>query len=1028
MLQSGRRHKSFPLSPLACFVLLGFQLFFTLSTPTPLNCQDKNSVKIGVLAKRGDEQAMQKWAPTAAYLNQALPESTFEIIPLDFYAVRQAVATQSIDFIITNSAYYVHLEFEQGISRIATLKNLVNNVPEKRFGGVIFTRADREDIASFIDLVGKDFYAVNKDSFGGWQMAWREFQNHGIAPRRDFASLIFAGTHDKVVHAVISGEADGGTVRTDTLERMAAEGKIDLTDIKIIRGSSPAIPFPYLCSTRLYPEWPIAKLSNTSDALAEKVSIALLSMPADSEAARAASIAGWTVPLDYQPVHEILQELHLGPYQHHLGPITLEDSFREHKNTAGLLFLLFSVLLISVLFLGRLNGKLKQTKEALSQQLIKVQGAEKNYQEIFNGTNEAIFVHDISDGSILDVNHAMCDMYGYTLEEVKNIKGDDLSSGEYPYNSEQSCRFIKQTLIEGDKTYEWHARKKDGTLFWVEVNLKLAVIGGEKRILAVVHDITERKKSEDELQRYRHDLEKMIRERTTDLQKSESSLAEAQSLAHLGSWEWHINEGSLWWSAETYRIFGLDGEKSPANYDSFLAAIHPDDLQAVKHAIETALHAEKYDIEHRIVRPDGSIRIVQERGKIISEDTQGPLRMVGSVQDITDRKKIESEQQELRNQLNQAQKIEAIGTMASGIAHDFNNILSAINGYTELALMKSAEQKEISPYLEKVMMAGNRAKDLVDQILTFSRKEKLHRQPVSMADIIQESLKLLRATIPTNIEFRLQIKAKTSKIMADPTQIHQIVLNLCTNAHHAMEQQQEGILTVELVDEEINSKHPQAINLIPGNYLKLTITDTGAGISPDNLDRICNPFFTTKEQGKGTGLGLSVVHGIVKSCDGTIVVQSKMGKGTSFTLYFPKLSAEDSVSEETGIRQGLQHGNEKILFVDDEPTLVELGQLILEHLGYDVRAVTSSIEALRLIKEDPARFDLLITDQSMPKMTGSQLAKEAMAIRPDLPVILCSGYGSMMSQEDVDTVGIKKFIRKPYDTALISAALREALK
>jgi phosphate/phosphite/phosphonate ABC transporter binding protein len=1010
---------------LACAVCLVLPL---LGAPLPTAAsQERQEIKIGVLAKRGSEQDMAKWQPTAAYLGQALPAYTFAIVPLNFHDVRQAVAAGTIDFIITNSAYYVHLEFDHGISRIATLKNLVNHIPQKHFGGVIFTRADRVDISSFADLVGKTFSAVDPDSFGGWQMAWRELQAQGIRPDRDFSSLVFTGTHDKVVHAVLAGQTDAGTVRTDALERMAAEGKIALPDLKIIAAPELDSAFPYLCSTRLYPEWPFAKLKHTSDDLAERVSIALISMPPDAEAARAASLAGWTVPLDYQPVHELLQELHLGPYQRHLGPITVTDFYREHKGGVVLIALLFILLFLCLSILFRLNRRLQQTKNDLAEQLAKVKGAEQNYQEIFNGTNEAIIVHDRRDGAILDVNQAMGALYGYSPEEAKKLSNGDLSAGEAPYTREEAIRLITRITTGENKTFQWRARKKDGTLFWVEINLKEALIGGHRRVLAVIHDITERKGVEQELQRYRDHLEEMIRERSADLQKSETNLAEAQRLSHLGSWEWHIADNSLWWSEETYRIFGLHPTDAPTSLDTFLAAIHPDDRPMVEEAIAAALRGIDYDIEHRIIRPDGAIRLVQERGKIFLSKEQTPLRMMGSVQDITERKKIEQEQRELRNQLNQAQKLEAIGTMASGIAHDFNNILGAINGYTELALMRLGENREVTPLLDQVMRAGRRAKDLVDQILTFSRKEKLHRQPIAVAAIIEESLKLLRATIPTNIDLQARILAKTSRVMADPTQIHQIVLNLCTNAHHAMEQKQEGVLTVELVDEEIDNHHPQAGNLPPGPYVKLAISDTGTGIQPEHLGRIFDPFFTTKEHGKGTGMGLSVVHGIVNSCDGAIVARSIVGQGTTFTIYLPKISQEAPQTEQTVASQPFQPGQGKILFVDDEPCLVELGQLILEHLGYQVTGVSSSTEALELIRQQPGQFDLLITDQSMPKMTGCQLAHEVTAIRPDLPIILCSGYGSLMSQEDIKTMGIRHFIRKPYDTAILSSMVNETL-
>jgi CheY-like chemotaxis protein/two-component sensor histidine kinase len=326
-----------------------------------------------------------------------------------------------------------------------------------------------------------------------------------------------------------------------------------------------------------------------------------------------------------------------------------------------------------------------------------------------------------------------------------------------------------------------------------------------------------------------------------------------------------------------------------------------------------------------------------------------------------------------------------------------------------------------------VVLAGNRAKELVHQILTFSRKEKLHCQPMAHAAIIAESLKLLRVTIPANIEIRSQTKATKSKIMADPTQIHQIVLNLCTNAHHAMEQLPKGILNIELTDEELNSQQARAMNIIAGPYVKLSISDNGTGIRPEILERIFDPFFTTKNAGKGTGMGLSVVHGIVKSSDGAIIARSTEGHGSTFTIYFPKLRDEETVLKAKTAPLGLPPGHEHILFVDDEPTLIELGQLILGHLGYKVTAVSSSLEALQMLRDHPEQFDLLMTDHSMPQMTGCHLAKEALAIRPDLPVILCSGYGSLMSQQDVKTIGIKQFIRKPYDMAIIAAVLRESL-
>mgnify|MGYP005840532481 CR=1 FL=1 len=1029
MLGSGCCRKIFSRTNTALLFFLVWQLLLLSPWSAPLFAEQGEPIKIGVLAKRGEEQAIKKWSATATYLTEALPDTSFVIIPLAFAELRRAVADRRIDFVITNSSYYVQLEHEYGLSRIATLKNSVNGASEKRFGGVIFSRADNSRIKSFTDLVNSDFAAVNRDSFGGWQMAWREFASRGISPERDFASLTFSGDHDKVVYAVLNGKADAGTVRTDTLERMAAEGKISLTDIKLIALPGLSVSFPYLCSTRLYPEWPIAKLKETPDSLAERLSVALLSMPGETEAARAANIAGWTIPLDYQPVHKLMQELDIGPYQSPLGTTTLLDFYRDNTLSVILIVTLIILLITGLSVAFHLNHKLRRAQRELAKQLANMKSAERNYREIFDRTSEAIFVHDINNGTIVDINQAATTIYGYTPEEAREITMSDISSGEYPYNKEEAMRVITQACQENGKIFEWHARKKDNSLFWAEVNLQPAYIGGKQRLLAVIHDITARKQAENELQRYRHHLEEMIRERTADLIKSEAGLAEAQRLAHLGSWEWQLENDILWWSNETFHIFGLDPEDAPADHSTFMAAVHPDDRPKLQQAIDLALEKkQKYNSEHRIIRPDGSQRIVQEYGKVFYDPTGIAQRMVGTTQDITERKEIENEQRTLRIQLTQAQKLEAIGTMASGIAHDFNNILGAISGYTELAIMKSQENSKIVELLNQVLEAGKRARDLVQQILTFSRKDKLHRQPLILADIVDDSLKLLRATIPSNIDLQAKITATDSKIMADPTQIHQVVLNLCTNAHHAMELQQEGILHVEVADAKLNSNEAAAKNLAAGSYVRLTVSDTGSGISPEHLERIFEPFFTTKDQGKGTGMGLSVVHGIVKSCEGGIFAHSKKGEGSTFTIYFPRLSDSVPIKSKESNGPLIPQGHARILFVDDEPTLVELGQLILAHLGYQVTAVNSSLEALEILQQRPEDFDLLITDQSMPKMTGCQLAKEAIAIRADLPIILCSGYGSLMTPEEAKTLGIRKFIRKPYNTAVIAAAVQETLK
>ena len=996
-------------------------------------------IKIGVLAKRGAEQARNKWNPTASYLQNQIPQFSFEILPLDFSEVRQSLARKEIDFLITNSGYYVDLETEFGISRIATLKNRLNSFNTNVFGGVIFTRADRKDITCLHDLEGKDFFAVDPDSFGGWQMAWREFHKHKINPSRDFHLLQFAGTHDEVVQAVLSGKGDAGTVRTDTLERMAQEGKIDLSLVKVLQSRTDPASFPFLLSTELYPEWPFAKMKHCPDELAARVAIALLSMETESEAARGANIAGWTVPLDYQPVHELMQELHIGPYARHPGRVTFADIYREHTYGVLLSSLLFFLLLVASTIMLRLNRNLTAARTDLAGKLQKLKlseaalrTSEQNYREIFNATNEAFFVHDLTSGAILDVNQAMCDMYGYQKEEARKLSVGDLSVNTTPYSNEEAAQWIEKSIKEGPQIFEWRARKKNGELFWAEVNLKRASIASEDRILAVVHDISRRKETEHELEQYQEQLEKLVEDRTQalretnrELYRQEQCLAEAQRIAQLGSWDWKIQSNDLWWSEEVYRIFGLSPRDFDENYDSFLQMVHPEDRPQVEKAVNSALQTKKpYSIEHRVARPDGEIRIVHERGEAFFDDQGNPVRMVGTVLDITEKKQAEKEKEKLEAQLIQAQKMEAVGTLAGGIAHDFNNLLTAIIGYAELSQLEIRDRQIVESNLSEIFKAGMRARSLVSQILTFSRRDKVLIQPVRVSSIIKETLKLLRAILPATIEFKQNILSDSGRIMADPTRLHQVMMNLCTNASHAMGDI-PGTLAVSLTEEELPDPSPIQ-PLEPGSYLKLSVSDTGHGIDEEIQDRIFEPFFTTKEKGHGTGMGLSVVHGIVKGCGGEIFLTSEKNKGTTFDLYFPQILTAPQ-RDEVVATSALPKGNERILLVDDEKQLAALGGQLLKLLDYKVVTMTSSLEALELFRTDPGAFDLVITDQTMPKMTGLELGEEIVKIRPDIPIILCTGYSSMVDENSARQKGIKGFFLKPYVAYTIAKKIRDIL-
>lgn len=384
-----------------------------------------------------------------------------------------------------------------------------------------------------------------------------------------------------------------------------------------------------------------------------------------------------------------------------------------------------------------------------------------------------------------------------------------------------------------------------------------------------------------------------------------------------------------------------------------------------------------------------------------------------------------TEERKMEKQLRQSQKMEAIGTLAGGIAHDFNNILASIIGYTELMVYGSFDEKEVVFYLHQVLKACSRARDLIKQILAFSRQSEEERKPVQVSLIIKETLKLLRATLPVSIEIQQDIKSERSMILGDPTQIHQLIMNLCTNAAHAM-REKGGILKVIIEDVDIYEKDLEIYrNLKAGKYLKLTVKDTGHGIPEEDLERIFEPYYTTKKMGEGTGMGLAVVHGIVKSYGGEITVNSELNSGTTFDLYLPKIKKE--IKQETELSGPLPGGSEKLLLIDDEEDLIYAGQRILKSLGYEVTATTSSIEALSMFSFEPESFDLVITDQTMPHMTGNELAKEMLRIKPDIPIILCTGFSEIISAEKAKSIGIEEFILKPINIKNLAMLLRKVL-
>jgi signal transduction histidine kinase/ActR/RegA family two-component response regulator len=376
----------------------------------------------------------------------------------------------------------------------------------------------------------------------------------------------------------------------------------------------------------------------------------------------------------------------------------------------------------------------------------------------------------------------------------------------------------------------------------------------------------------------------------------------------------------------------------------------------------------------------------------------------------------------LEGKLQQAQKMEAIGILAGGIAHDFNNILGVMIGYTELIASEWAATHPSQAHLQEILTAGKRAKALVQQILTFSRRNDQKRQPLHLHQLVNETLKLLRASLPSTIHFETHIHLQSGTILADPTQMHQVLMNLCTNAEHAM-RQCGGTLEVALeamdVDDRFAAQHA---SLKPGPHICLTVRDTGHGMTPDVCARIFDPFFTTKKEGDGTGMGLAVVHGIVTSHGGAITVTSAPGQGSLFTVYLPQLvktPVRDTLPEST-----LPYGQGTILFVDDEAALAQVAATILTRLGYTVTTCTNSQEALATFRASPDQFDLVITDQTMPGLTGENLARALRQIRPNLPIILCTGFSHVMTPEKAQGLQLDAFLMKPLTMQSLGQAVQ----
>ena len=495
-----------------------------------------------------------------------------------------------------------------------------------------------------------------------------------------------------------------------------------------------------------------------------------------------------------------------------------------------------------------------------------------------------------------------------------------------------------------------------------------------------------------------------------------------------GLWDRDFETGNIYFSPRWTEMLGYEDNELPNRREEWIERVHPDDYARVMGEMNNYFNgnAPCYLSEHRLRHKDGSYRWVMAKGAMVRDKEGNPTRFVGSHTDITDRKKAEEKRRSLEAQLRQAQKMETLGTLAGGIAHDFNNILTPIMTYSEMVLEDIPADSPNRDDIGHIIKAAERAKELVKQMLTFSRHNEQERLPVEIKLIVNEVITLLRPILPTTIEIRESIGTDCGTVLADPGQIHQVLMNICTNAAHAM-QDEGGVLKVSVetvkVDTEFTARH---LNLQPGEYVRLSIGDTGHGMDKETKERIFDPFFTTKGIGEGTGLGLSVVHGIVLNHEGEINVESTPGEGATFHVFLPLFDGDLKWNVDTSDRT-TPKGKEHILFVDDEVEIVSMGGKILRRLGYEVTESCDGIEALKEFSTNPEKYDLIITDYTMPKMTGLHLTREVRNIRPDIPIIIISGYNEKITPENIQKLGISEYVVKPFTIHRLGTTIRRVL-